>query len=112
MRSFYLILAFTVFLLLSCKQNTNNPAETTSEKDFTKEVDAICDCVKSYKVFAEKKELLKFTNGDVDLINDVVALEIEMNECLSGKTESYKNKKSDLDPLLEKKCPAAVKLLN
>ena len=109
MRSFYLILAFTVFLFLSCKQKA---AETTSEKDFTKEVDAICDCVKSYKEFEEKKELLKFTNGDVDLINDVVALEIEMNECLSGKTESYKNKKSDLDPLLEKKCPAALKMLN
>jgi hypothetical protein len=111
MRSFNLILAFTVFLFLSCKQNSK-PAETTPEKDLTKEVDAICECVKSYKVFEEKKELLKFTSGDVDLINDVVALEIEMNECLSGKTESYKNQKSDLDPLLEKKCPAAVKLLN
>ena len=111
MRSFNLILAFTVFLFLSCKQNSK-PAETTPEKDLTKEVDAICECVKSYKVFEEKKELLKFTNGDVDLINDVVALEIEMNECLSGKTESYKNQKSDLDPLLEKKCPAAVKMLN
>ena len=108
MRSCYLILAFTVFLFLSCKQKA---AETTPEKDFTKEVDAICDCVKSYKEFEEKKELLKFTSGDVDLINDVVALEIEINECLSGKTESYKNQKSDLDPLLEKKCPAAVKLL-
>jgi hypothetical protein len=109
MRSFYLILAFTVFLFLSCKQKAT---DTTPEKDFTKEVDAICDCVKSYKVFEEKKELLKFTNGDVDLINDVVALEIEMNECLSGKSESYKNQKSDLDPLLEKKCSAALKMLN
>jgi hypothetical protein len=109
MRLFYLILAFTVFLFLSCKQKAT---DTTPEKDFTKEVDAICSCVKSYREFEEKSELLKFTNGDVDLINDVVSLEIQMNECLASQQETYKKLQSDLDPLLEKKCPQALKLMN
>lgn len=109
MRYFNLALLFTYFLFLSCKQKT---VEVQPEKkDFSKDIDAICSCVKSYREFEEKSELLKFTNTDADLINDVVALEIQMNECLAEQLENYKSKKEDLDPLLSQKCPQSLKLI-
>lgn len=109
MRFLFFLLTFTL-ITVSCKQNSfENDKE---EKDYSKEVDAICNCVKSYKEFEEKSELLKYTNADVDLINDVVALEIQMNECLATQQETYKKLQSDLEPILEKKCPPALKLMN
>ena len=107
MRFLFFLLTFAI-IIVSCKQKT---VENPEKKDFSKEVDAICSCVKSYREFEEKSEMLKFTNTDVDLISDVVALEIQMNECLAGQQETYKKLQSDLDPLLEKKCPPALKLM-
>ena len=109
MRFLFFLLTFTL-ITVSCKQKSVE--NDTEKKDFSKEVDAICSCVKSYREFKEKSELLKFTNSDVDLINEVVALEIQMNECLATQQETYKKLQSDLDPLLEKKCPQALKLIN
>lgn len=108
MRVLLFLLTFAI-IIVSCKQKT---VENPEKKDFSKEVDAICSCVKSYREFEEKSEMLKFTNTDVDLINEVVALEIQMNECLASQQETYKKLQSDLDPLLEKKCPQALKLIN
>jgi hypothetical protein len=107
MRFLIFLLTFTL-VTVSCKQKT---VENPEKKDFSKEVDAICSCVKSYREFEEKREMLKFTNTNVNLINDVVALEIQMNECLVGQQETYKKLQSDLNPLLEKKCPPALKLM-
>ena len=109
MRFLFFLLTFTL-ITVSCKQKSVE--KDTEKKDYAKEVDAICSCVKSYREFEEKSELLKFTNSDVDLINEVVALEIQMNECLATQQETYKKLQSDLDPLLEKKCPQAIKLIN
>lgn len=109
MRFLFFLITFTL-ITVSCKQKSVE--NDTEKKDFSKEVDAICSCVKSYREFEEKSELLKFTNSDVDLINEVVALEIQMNECLATQQETYKKLQSDLDPLLEKKCPQAIKLIN
>jgi len=96
-------------LLFSCKQQSDD--NKSEKKDFSNQVEAICTCVKSYKEFEEKSELLKFTNTDADLINDVVALEIQMNICLAEQLENYKKEQIELNPLIEKACPAALKLL-
>jgi hypothetical protein len=107
MRFLIFLLTFTV-ITVSCKLKT---VEKPEKKDFSKEVDAICSCVKSFKEFEEKSEMLKFTNTDVDLINDVVALEIQMNECIALQQEAYTKDQAELDILLQKACPPALKFL-